>query len=290
MQKNDMTRARPVKYVCHMAAVIMFALHPGAGLAHASFEIFEIHYSDAGELEGAVMALLSESGKVSVNSSSNSLIVKDNPKVLRQVRQMIARLDRKLKNIRIEVEFIEKASLDKTGANIKWGTGDSGWSVGVISRAPGGRVSAGLTARRSDFKGKKKQFLVIMENRPGRIFAGESMPVTNYFFQYGRNHGYLAQNTQFKNVGVSFSVKASVAGKGKLRITLEPEVSYYDRKRNSFPVKNAATTLVMDDPGTIVIASSGDNKDSLSVNFLRGINKKDSKSEFVMILTARSEK
>ncbi|VAX14815.1 hypothetical protein MNBD_NITROSPINAE04-1028 [hydrothermal vent metagenome] len=279
-----------VRYACHTAAVIAFALHPGTGLSQTSFEIFEIHYSDAGELEGAVMALLSGNGKVSVNSSSNSLIVKDNPRVLKQVRQMIARLDRKLKNIRIEVEFIEKALLNKTGVNIKWGIGGSGWSVGVAPGVPGGSVSAGLTARRSDFKGKKKQFIVIMENRPGRIFVGESIPLTNYFFQYGKNHGYLTQNTQFKNVGVSFSVKASVAGKGKLRITLAPEVSYYDRRRNSFPVKNAAVTLVMDDPGAIVIASSDDNKDSFSVNFLRGMNKEDSESQFAMILTARSEK
>jgi len=287
MQKSDMAKACLVRYACHISAAIMLAAHPGAGFAQASFEIFKIYYSDANELRSAVMSLLSENGKVSVNSSSNSLIVKDSPRVLRQVRQMIAQLDRRPKNIRIEVEFIEKTSLNKIGVDIKWRIGGAGWSVGVI---PGGAVLADLTARRSDFKGKKKQFLVIMENRPGRIFVGEAIALTNYFFQYGYNHGYLTKDTQFKNVGVSFSVKANVAEEGKLRVTLEPEVSYYDRKRNSFPVTSSATTLVMSDPGTIIIASSDENSDSFSVNFLRGINKKESKSQFAMILTARSEK
>lgn len=278
-----------IKYAPHIAAIILFSLYPGQGLAQTGFEIFEIHYSNAGEMESAVRVILSENGKVSVNVSSNALIVKDNPRVLRQVRQMIARLDKKPRNIRIDVEFIEKSSLREMGLNVKWRAGGAGWSVGVIGGAQGATFSADLTARRSDFRGRKKQFLVIMENSPGRIFVGEEIPFSDYFFQYGRNHGYISRNTQFKSVGVSFSVRASVAESGKLRITLEPEVSYYDRKRKSFPVKNAATTLVMDDPGTMIIASSDTRDDSFSVNFLRGMDKKDSKSEFAMILSARSE-
>lgn len=278
-----------IKHASRITAIILFALFPGPSFAQAGFEIFEIHYSSAAEMESSVRAILSDNGKVSVNSSSNSLIVKDNPRVLRQVRQMIARLDRKPKNIRIEVEFIEIASLNKLGLDVKWRIGGAGWSVGAIPAIGGDAVSANISARRSDFKGKKKQFLVIMENRPGRIFVGEAIPLTNYFFQYGYNRGYLTKDTQFKNVGVSFSVRASIAKSGKLRVTLEPEVSYYDRKRKSFPVKNAATTLLMDDPGTIIIASSDDRDGSSSVNFLRGMDKNNSESKFAMILSARSE-
>ncbi len=62
-----------VKHACHIAAIILFVIHPGTGLAQTGFEIFKIHYSGADEMESAVRALLSENGKVSVNSSSNSL-------------------------------------------------------------------------------------------------------------------------------------------------------------------------------------------------------------------------
>lgn len=277
-----------MKYACHIAAIILFVAYPGHSFAQSGFEIFEIHYSNAADMESAVKTLLSENGKMSVSVSSNSIIVKDNPRVLKQVGQMIARLDRRPKNIRIEVEFIEKSHLSQIGVDVQWRVGGAGWSIGFIPGVKRDSISANLTALQSDFKGRKKQFLVIMENRPGRIFVGEEIPFTDYFLQYGRNHGYITGNTRFKSVGVSFTVRVNSAENGKLRVILEPEVSYYDRKRNSFPVKNAATTIVMDDPGTVVIASADSGDDSFNVNFLRGIKKKKTKSEFAMILTARS--
>ncbi len=268
---------------------LSFTLLTGSVHAQTTFEIFEIHYSDAGDLKNAVQAILSEEGKVSVNSASNSLIVKDRPKVLEQVRTLIARLDKKPKNIRISVEFIEESRLKELGVDVRWRVGGPGWTVGVMPFPMREGLAVDAKAARSGFKGRKKQSLLIMENRPGRIFVGEEVPFSDYYIQYGYKRGYITQNVRFKKAGTSFAVTARTIEGGKIRVILEPEVSYYDRERKSFTVKNAATTIIIDDPGTVAVASSDDKTNSFSVNFLRGLDRENSQSNFVMILSARSE-
>ncbi len=250
-------------------------------------EVFEIHYSDAQELIESVASVLSDKGKVTVNSPSNTLIVVDTPAYIARARDLIARLDRRPKNIRIDVDFIEKEQLDKLGINVDWRISGPGWTVGNVPHdMEGVHVTGSVTS--STLDSKKKQFLLLMEGHEGRIFVGESVPLTEYFFSYGYRYGYISRNVKFKDAGTSFVVTARSAGKGKMRVSLVPEVSYYDKKRETFIVKNAATEILMDDPGSVVIASSEGVSDSFSVNFLRGVDKEKSKSSFVMILSVNS--
>ena len=251
-------------------------------------EVFEIHYSDAQELKESVGSVLSDKGKVTVNNPSNTLIVVDAPAYISRAKDLIELLDRRPKNIRIDVEFIEKEKLERLGVNVDWQVSGPGWTVGNV---PPGKDGVHITgeATTSTLDSKKKQFLLLMEGSEGRIFVGESVPFTEYYYSYGYRHGYVNKNVTFKDAGTSFIVTARTAGKGKMRVSLEPEVSYYDKERETFSVKNASTVLVMDDPGSVVIANSEGGADSFSVNFLRGIDKEKSQSSFVMILSVKSE-
>lgn len=252
-------------------------------------EVFQIHYSTAADLENTVRGLLSEEGTVSVSAPTNALVVMDRPEMVERVRDLLARLDRRPKNIRVEVEFIEEKKLKESGMDVRWRAGGGGWSVGTLPQAPRHGLESNFSAGTSRFNGKKKQFLRLMENRPGRIFVGEAVPFTEYYIGYGRRFGYISRNVTFKDVGTSFSVTARTAEKGKIEVTLDPEVSYYDGEKKNFDVKRASTSIVMDDPGTVALGGLDGQGDSFATNFLSGLEGSDSQSSFVMILTVRSE-
>lgn len=271
------------------AALALFTLAAAPASAERAVEVFEIHYSNAAEMKDAVEALLSETGKVSVNERGNALVVVDDARVIEQVRLVLSTLDKKPANIHIDVTFVEKQELERLGVDITWRIGGAGWSVGAGNRKGRG-VSADLWAAASKAERKATQSLVLMEGRPGRIRVGEDTPVTEYFIEYGIHHGYISKNVSFRQSGVSFLVRARVAGGGKLVVDLEPEISYYDRKRETFQVKNASTTITTDDPGTVAIGGVDDGGSSFNSNFLGGVGKRKDSGSFVMILKARSER
>jgi type II secretory pathway component GspD/PulD (secretin) len=252
-------------------------------------EVFEIHYSSPKQMEGAVRMLLSPKGKMSVDESSSYIIVNDENENIEEIRALISRLDKAPKTMLVEVEFVEESHFKSLGADIKWRLAGTGWMIGSVS-GQGSGLSASVRAGMSREKKTKKQFLRLLENRHGKIFVGESVPHMDYFIRYGQGHGYITSNTTFKNVGTSFNVTVKTAPDNKIMVSLEPEVSSYDRGSNVFQVKNAEVSALVDDPGTLAIAGDDGDKESFGVNFLSGLDGRAEKSRFVMILTVRSEK
>lgn len=278
-----------LKRASALAAVIVFLLCAPA-LAETIVEVFEVHYTDAEEIEGAVRIALSEEGTATVSRETNMIIVRDRPENIEIVRRLLAKLDKRPKNINVTVEFIEKESLNRVGVDIRFRAGGGGWSIATIPAPAAGRgVSAGVSAIHSSLKSRKRQTLKTLEGRPGRIFVGTSVAIVNYVYHYGLSHGYITRDTTFKNAGVSFSVTADTMPEGRIRVTIAPEVSYYDRQSGSFTVKDAAATVVLDDPGMMVIASTGGSADSFEANLLSGAAGEKSGTEMVMVLSVSSE-
>jgi type IV pilus assembly protein PilQ len=80
--------------------------------------VFNINYATATELQTAIEGFLSfERGKVSVNPSTNTIIVTDVPRVLDSVEDLIAGLDRETPQVSIsaKIEFINRTDLQDFG-------------------------------------------------------------------------------------------------------------------------------------------------------------------------------
>jgi type II secretory pathway component GspD/PulD (secretin) len=241
------------------------------------------------EMEPAVRILLGPFGKMTVDESSGFIIVSDDKESLEDIRALIAKLDRPPKTMLVEVEFIEESQVKSLGVDIKWRASGAGWTVGT-SPDSGQGLSANAVAGSSDAKSSKRQFLRLLENRPGRIFVGESVPFADYLFHYGARHGYIGANTVFKDAGTSFSVKAKTVVGSQILVSLEPEVSYYDRTKNVFQVKNASLTAVVNDPGSLIIGGNYAEGGTFGANFFSGFGGRAENSRFVMILNVRTEK
>ncbi len=269
--------------------IILFVttvFYPSLSVAKMEMEIFEIHYMNAEELEGAVKVALSESGRVSVVKGANAIVVRDHSANMETVRKLLAQLDRRPAMFNITVEFVEEKRLKEMGFAVQWHVAGGGWSVGnIVSGSSGVAIKAGLLK----FNGKKKQFIKIMERKQGKIFVGESVPFAEYVMRYGVNHGYVSSGVKFKDAGTGFLVSAVAIKGAKARISLKPEISYYDRENKSFTVNQALTEIVMDVPGTVVLAGSESSDNNFSAHFLSGISSVKKDGRMVMALTVLKE-
>ncbi len=78
---------------------------------------FRINYANASELQGAVEILLSDRGRISVNPSTNQLVVTDIPRVLEAVEELIAGLDLRTPEVTISAKiiFVNRTDLQEFG-------------------------------------------------------------------------------------------------------------------------------------------------------------------------------
>ncbi len=78
---------------------------------------FRIGFSSASELEQSVESLISERGRVTVNQSTNSLVVTDVPRVLDAVEDLIESLDLQTPQITISAKiiFVNRTDLEEFG-------------------------------------------------------------------------------------------------------------------------------------------------------------------------------
>lgn len=254
-------------------------------------EVFDVHYSDANELVNVVDGVLSKEGIATVSSSSNSIIVRDYPANIAEVKKLLARLDKKPVTMLITVQFIEEEKAKKFTAGLSFRTSGRGWRVATIPSPSTDGISVLLEAKTSNISGKKKQFIRILENREGTIFYGRQHPVVETSrHTYPGGGSVTSKNTTFKETGTSIKVTARIVENGKIMVSLTPETGRYNKGEKSFSVNRAETTVIVDDPGTIVIGGIDGGASSSGMGIPGGVKKREKTTHSVMILSVKSER
>lgn len=86
-------------------------------------QIIPINYLKAAELKTVVNPILTPGrGKADVHQSTNSLIVRDIPKVVGEVRDLVLKLDRPTKQVLIEARIVEATVGVTREIGVQWGT------------------------------------------------------------------------------------------------------------------------------------------------------------------------
>ena len=83
--------------------------------------LIPVSYSSANDLLDDMSQLLSERGKVSVDSRMNVLIVKDMLENVLQIEQLVAKLDMQTPQVSIEAKIVEADVRNVKGFGIQWG-------------------------------------------------------------------------------------------------------------------------------------------------------------------------
>ena len=84
-------------------------------------DLLPVNYASAEELADKVKTVLSERGSVSVDTRTNSLLVKDVAEKLEEARRLVARLDTQTPQVLIEARIVEVSSTYARDLGIQWG-------------------------------------------------------------------------------------------------------------------------------------------------------------------------
>jgi type IV pilus assembly protein PilQ len=83
-------------------------------------QVYTLSYARAETAAAIITPLLSERGKVQVDTDGNQLIILDVPARFSDIEKVIAKLDLQIPQVLIEVKLLEKTSSDGKDLGIKW--------------------------------------------------------------------------------------------------------------------------------------------------------------------------
>ncbi|WNL46924.1 type IV pilus secretin PilQ [Dyella sp. BiH032] len=133
---------------------------------------------------GGTRGFLSARGSVSFDERTNTLLINDNPQKIRELRDLIAVLDRPVQQVLIESRIVVATDTFTRELGVKWGvqathTTDSG---NVISTSPTGTNSGALAINRGNFNGGTANSITYQTGEGG---YNVNLPVSNPAGQIG---------------------------------------------------------------------------------------------------------
>ena len=240
-------------------------------------EAVTLKFLQAASLETIVNRLVSPYGHVTVDAVNNTIIIADAVDHVQQIVSEIRRSDRTPPQIIIEVVIVDVQLDDDTEIGVNWEhlTGRGGTESYTQSMAT---TLATAGTKGMDFSfihdGIKPTIHALQQVRNVEILASPRVMVVSgqeamiqtveeipYQEQSDTSAGGSLTSTEFKNVGVTLRVVASITDDQKIKITVEPEQSVNTGRfglsnQNSVPIidtRRAKTTLLMEDGQVVVI-------------------------------------
>ena len=196
--------------------------------AQSRVEVIKLKHRTAEELIPLIQPILGDGGTIS--GSGYTLILKAKPGNMRSAKQVLAKLDTALRNIRIIVKQGTRTQLNAYNASLSARVPIG--NKGSIAINPGSPAGPGLNARFSKdghmFRGNINeenysddvmltQQVVTLEGRPAMIHIGQRIP----FQTFTRHEG---ASVQFQDVRTGFFVLPRVNGANVI-LDIHPEVS-----------------------------------------------------------------
>jgi type IV pilus assembly protein PilQ len=237
--------------------------------------IVQIANSVAADLVETVQSLMSERGKATADTRSNSVVLQEVPENMQTVVNYISQLDKPAKQIRISAQLLEISSqaLEEIGVN---------WSASGAYTAESGRKfeqKAEVMADRSDDASNAGRYTInilgndwtldglieafveegkgkivahpeitTVENREARIQMGQKVPVK----QFDESGNVVIK---FEQVGTILVVTPHITAENQVLLHLKPERSTYEYDPNGVVINtnNAETNIIVNNGQTAVI-------------------------------------
>lgn len=271
-------------------------------------EVFELQFISAEQIKEAISSLVTKQGsfktfsKFSEGKYANCLIVTDTPESLQVIREIVKKLDKKLRQVMIEAKFCEvtlnkddevgiewvlKASLtgakgptvfplNKKGRNILQPpetitTTSGSFTLGTMSFA-----DFSATVHALDTKTRVKLIaspqVAAMDGQEAEIIIGDKVPIPLY--ERNASTGNLeVSGYQIEDIGTVLKVTPVINNDNTVTLKIHPEVSEitdYTGPNDERPIvssREITTVFTVQDSKTIVLG--GLRKQTLSNAFKR---------------------
>ncbi len=242
-------------------------------LVELETKIIKIANSTSNDIEKAVASLLSERGKASSDSRSNSIILQEVPSNMQNVIGYIKELDKPARQIKISARLLEISSQGIEELGLQWTaqgtyTTESGrsypqsasvnalrttdyagqYTVSMLQH--GWSVDAIIEAFVKDDKGRiiAHPEITTIDNKEAKIQMGQKIPVKQF-----DESGNLV--IKFEEVGTILTVTPHITAENQILMELAPERSSYQFDPNGVIINtsNARTTVIVNNGETAVI-------------------------------------
>jgi type II secretory pathway component GspD/PulD (secretin) len=192
-------------------------------------EVITLGYRQADEVLPMLRPLLAPGG--TLTGMGNRLIVRTTPENLAQLKQVLAAIDSKPRQLLISVRQSSIADASRDAASVSGTVGGGGNATVTVPRPPGAQRDPGVVVQsgRTRIEGRAisssstqaagvTQTLQVLEGNSAFIRVGQSAPVTSTEVTSTPSGTRITQNTEFVDAGTGFYVTPRVSGD---RVTLE---------------------------------------------------------------------
>jgi type IV pilus secretin PilQ/predicted competence protein len=236
-------------------------------------KIVKISNSASDDIVNAVKSLMTERGKATSDTRSNSIIVQEVPNNIQKVLDYIAELDKPAKQIKISAQLVEVSSDGLEELGVKWTasgsyTTESGRKYDqtgevdlnrnsdvagqyhITALQKGWTVDAIVQTMVRNGKGKiiAHPEITTIDNKEAKIQMGQKVPIKQ-FDQSGN------VTTKFEEVGTILTVTPHITAENQILMHLIPERSTYQFDPNGVIINtnNAETHVIVGNGQTAVI-------------------------------------
>ncbi len=211
-----------------------------------AFTIIKVRKRLAKELLPQVQTVLSPTGRSSVDTISNAIIVSDTPEAVANIQRLIARLDRPVPQVTLRLRYRQAGTKTR--------------SLSTAGGISGG--DSGLRMHTDTFNQSQTLQLTLSSGSSGYLMVGRDIPFTGYLLdlcdRYGYQFGWL---TRYKRVESGFEVHAVALG-SRVDLTLVPQLSFDDSREIRFT--KAATRITIPVDTWVSVAASDAGTDLVS--------------------------
>lgn len=212
---------------------------------------FPIEYTEVTDLESKLEDYLSEFGSITAVPDRKLLIVKDQPDYLERISQVLAKLDRRPKQILIEAKILEVKLNDEQSYGIDWagtftsgdGEGDFGLQ-GLLSPGNSGNTGFFFNYLEPDIDAKLR--LLQSDGRVRNLASPKVVTIADQEAEVviGDRRGYRVTTTinqvttesiEFLESGVILRVTPTVGDNDEILLNIHPEVSIGSVDENGIP-------------------------------------------------------
>jgi hypothetical protein len=192
----------------------------------------------------------------SVSGAYGKIIVRTTPENMREIKQILATLDRAPANLVISVRYsineevrrdLYEAFGEVSGGNVGISTGrDAGGGRGLVISRQDGEQQAGVRIHQTQSIGNDAgtQRVRVLEGKEAFIQSGRSVPVTDErVVVSGTGVTTVQTSTGFRNVDSGFTVRARLNNDDRVSVEIFPRHNRLDTGSGAIDVREASTVV-----------------------------------------------
>lgn len=220
---------------------LLFALFCSIPVA-AEVRMFDLQHRRAADVAEAVRTILGEGAKVT--AIHQTLVVNASPQDLSVVSELLGRLDRPPRMLRVTVSQTSESSLlgTATGVSGKVSVRSSTVIAGDVDRQPAGGASLSLDGHGDHLRidastgmhretRSNEHFIVTLEGYPARINVGRRIPFAEHWRVLAGRHHRHVESIRYEKVDTGFTVLPDVVGGDMVQLTIHPFLAFQDTRQ-----------------------------------------------------------